>query len=61
VWEKALENGVITRVAGTNNIALCPPLIITRDEIDELVVTLRHALEEVAAELSEEWKLASGK
>jgi len=61
VWENALDKGVITRVAGTNNIALCPPLIITREQIDELVATLRRALEEVAAELNEEWKLASGK
>jgi adenosylmethionine-8-amino-7-oxononanoate aminotransferase len=61
VWEKALANGVITRVAGSNSIALCPPLIITREQIDELVTTLRRAIEEVAAELNEEWKLASGK
>jgi adenosylmethionine-8-amino-7-oxononanoate aminotransferase len=61
VWEKALDKGVITRVAGTNNIALCPPLIITREQIDELVATLRRAIEEVAAELNEDWKLASGK
>jgi adenosylmethionine-8-amino-7-oxononanoate aminotransferase len=61
VWEKALANGVITRVAGPNSIALCPPLIITREQIDELVATLRRAIEEVAAELNEGWKLASGK
>jgi adenosylmethionine-8-amino-7-oxononanoate aminotransferase len=61
VWEKALSKGVITRVAGANNIALCPPLIITREQIDELVAALRGAIEEVAAELNGEWKLASGK
>ena len=61
VWEKALANGVITRVAGANNIALCPPLIITREQIDELVAALRNAIEEVAAELGGDWKLASGK
>jgi len=61
IWEKALGNGVITRVAGTNNIALCPPLIITRAQIDELVGAVRRAIEEVAAELDSEWKLASGK
>jgi len=61
VWEKALDNGVITRVAGSNNIALCPPLIITREQIDELVSAVRRAIEEVATELDDEWKLASGK
>jgi adenosylmethionine-8-amino-7-oxononanoate aminotransferase len=61
VWEKALANGVITRVAGQNSIALCPPLIITREQIDELVGAVRRAIEEVTAELDGEWKLASGK
>jgi adenosylmethionine-8-amino-7-oxononanoate aminotransferase len=61
VWEKALANGVVTRVGGANIIALCPPLIITREQIDELVVTLRGAIEAAIAELDGEWKLASGK
>lgn len=61
VWEKALEHGVITRVAGSNNIAICPPLIITREQIDELIEALRTAISTVAAELNGEWKLASGK
>lgn len=61
VWEKALANGVITRVAGANSIALCPPLVITREQIDELVAALRGAIVEVAAELDDNWKLASGK
>jgi len=51
----------VTRVGGTNVIALCPPLIITREQIDELVATLRNAISAVAAELDGEWKLASGK
>ena len=62
VWEKALANGVVTRVAGPNSIGICPPLIITREQIDELVDTLRNAINEVAAEIeSGEWKRASGK
>ncbi|MGH8008829.1 MAG: aminotransferase class III-fold pyridoxal phosphate-dependent enzyme, partial [Candidatus Binatia bacterium] len=61
VWERALTNGLVTRVGGTNVIALCPPLIITREQIDELVATLRNAVNAVAAELDGEWKLASGK
>jgi putrescine---pyruvate transaminase len=61
VWEKALANGLLTRTGGNNVIALCPPLIITREQIDEIVTTLRRAIEEVTAELDGEWKLASGK
>jgi putrescine---pyruvate transaminase len=60
-WEKALETGVITRVAGGNNIAICPPLIITREQIDELVAALRNAILAVMAEIDEQWKMASGK
>ena len=37
------------------------PLIINREQIDELVATLRNAISAVAAELDGEWKLASGK
>ena len=60
-WEKALETGVITRVAGGNNIAICPPLIITKEQIDELVAALRYAILAVMAELDDQWKMASGK
>jgi adenosylmethionine-8-amino-7-oxononanoate aminotransferase len=60
-WEKALETGVITRVAGGNNIAICPPLIITKEQIDELVAALRYAILAVMAEINDQWKMASGK
>jgi len=60
-WEKALETGVITRVAGGNNIAICPPLIITKEQIDELVTSLRNAILAVMAEIDSQWKMASGK
>jgi len=52
VWEKALTYGVLTRVAGPNNIAICPPLIITREQINELVAALRSAISDVAAEVA---------
>jgi adenosylmethionine-8-amino-7-oxononanoate aminotransferase len=61
VWERALEHGVICRVAGANNVALCPPLIITKEQIDELVTTIGNAISSVAAEVSNDWKMASGK
>lgn len=61
VWECALEHGVICRVAGANNIAICPPLIITKEQIDELVTTIGNAISSVAAEINNDWKMASGK
>ncbi len=61
VWEKALDSGVITRVAGGNNVAVCPPLIITKEQIDELVSALRNAVLAVMAEIDGTWQMASGK
>ena len=61
VWEKALDSGVITRVAGGNNVAVCPPLIITKEQIDELVAALRNAVLAVMAEIDSNWQMASGK
>ena len=61
VWERALEQGVISRVAGANNIALCPPLIITKEQIDELIETIGNAINAVAAEINTAWQMASGK
>jgi putrescine---pyruvate transaminase len=61
VWAQALRDGLVTRVCGSNAIALCPPLIITREQIDEMVTLLRTAIVTVAGELDREWKLASGK
>jgi len=55
-WERALERGVICRVAGPNNIALCPPLIITREQIDELVTAIGNAISSVAAEVNSDWE-----
>ena len=61
VWERALRSGLLTRMGGSNVIALCPPLIITTQQIDEMVTTLRETLVSVSEELGEDWKLASGK
>jgi len=61
VWECALDHGVICRVAGANNIALCPPLIITKEQIDELVTTIGNAISAVMAEINADWRMASGK
>jgi len=47
VFLDCLEHGVLVRVAG-DNIALSPPLIITRDQIDEIVHALGTAIRRVA-------------
>ena len=39
------ENGLILRAMGGNSIALCPPLIITETQVDELVTKLGKALD----------------
>lgn len=48
VAERALAHGVILRNLG-DTIAICPPLIITESEIDELFEGLGRALNETVA------------
>ena len=40
------KHGLIVRAMGGNNIALCPPLIISEAQVDELVEKLGKALED---------------
>lgn len=42
--KKALDNGVIINVAGGNVVRLIPPLILTRDEIDQVVKVIDKIL-----------------
>ena len=42
------EHGLILRAMG-DTMALCPPLIITEDQIDELFSKLERALNETLA------------
>jgi putrescine aminotransferase len=49
----ALRRGLIVR-AGADLLTLCPPLIVTREEIDTIVRVLGEAIAEVAAELVHE-------
>lgn len=46
----ALEEGLIVRAMG-DSIGLCPPLIITRTELDDLFARLARAMERFQAEL----------
>ncbi len=46
----AMKRGVLVRGSG-DNVVVCPPLIIQRDQIDVIVDTLAESLGEVAAQL----------
>src|SRR6185369_4984710 len=41
----AQEEGLITRAVAGDNVALCPPLIISPEEIDEMFGRLARALD----------------
>ncbi len=41
------ENGLIVRNVAGNALAVCPPLIITREQVDELVDKFRRSIDEV--------------
>ena len=43
---KTLEKGLILINAGTDIIRFVPPLIITKANVDEMIVILRDCLEE---------------
>jgi adenosylmethionine-8-amino-7-oxononanoate aminotransferase len=47
VREALLHEGVIVRPIGTSTLALCPPLVITDDQIDDCVAALLRVLEQV--------------
>jgi 4-aminobutyrate--pyruvate transaminase len=60
VSKKALDYGVMVRALRMDVIGICPPLIITAAQIEEMVDGVRRALDDVAAELQQEgvWKPA---
>ncbi len=47
-WDRLQENGVINRVIG-DVIAFAPPLVIAKDEIDEMLAATGRALDETLA------------
>ena len=51
VSAKALEEGLMVRPLTGDVVAVCPPLIITETEIDDLFDRLTRAFERAAAEL----------
>lgn len=56
---RAQEHGLIVRAMGGNSIALCPPLVISREQVDELVGSLGRALEDTLSHASAEGLLAA--
>ena len=40
------EQGLLIRAVGGNSIAFCPPLIITREQVDEMIELFDRALAE---------------
>jgi acetylornithine/N-succinyldiaminopimelate aminotransferase len=45
VIAKALDNGLILFSAGTNVIRFVPPLVITKADVDEMIVKLKKSIE----------------
>ncbi|MDU2211266.1 MAG: aminotransferase class III-fold pyridoxal phosphate-dependent enzyme [Eubacterium sp.] len=41
----ALDNGLILFSAGTNVIRFVPPLVITKADVDEMIVRLKKSLD----------------
>ena len=59
VAKKAFESGVITRaLPSADTLAFSPPLIVSKQEIDKIVTTVREAIDEVLSELlnNGQWK-----
>jgi adenosylmethionine-8-amino-7-oxononanoate aminotransferase len=53
------SHGLILRAMGGNNVALCPPLIITEAQVDELLAKLGKALDETLAYVNREQLLVA--
>ncbi len=48
VIAKCLDNGLILFSAGTNVIRFVPPLVITREDVDQMMARLKKVLDEVS-------------
>ena len=47
VSKKALENGLVVITAGTNVLRLLPPLVISTDDVDEMILKLKKTFSEL--------------
>ena len=50
----ALDHGLVNRAVGGDSVALCPPLIITEAEINEMFDRFEKALDDTEAWVSRE-------
>jgi len=53
------NNGMITRAVAGNSLALCPPLIVTEAQIDEMIEKLAKSLDETLDFVTKEGLLAA--
>ncbi len=53
------ENGLILRAVAGNALALCPPIIITKAEVDDMLTRLKTAVDTAYAELKEQGLIAA--
>jgi 4-aminobutyrate--pyruvate transaminase len=51
IMGKAAEEGLFVRAVGGDTIGICPPLIITEAEIDDLFDRVERSLDKAAADL----------
>ena len=51
VWLEALDDGVVFRPLPGDNLAMCPPFVISDDQIDTVVQVLDGAIRRVAKQL----------
>lgn len=47
IVEKSLKNGLIVISAGNNVIRLVPPLVITKEHVDEMICKLKNVFDEI--------------
>jgi putrescine---pyruvate transaminase len=52
VWLEALDQGVIVRPLQGDVLAMCPPFVISEEQIDRMVLVLDKAITSVAKELA---------
>ncbi|MGN0243215.1 MAG: aspartate aminotransferase family protein [Lachnospiraceae bacterium] len=47
IVSKSIENGLIVISAGNHTIRLVPPLVITKDDVDDMMVRLKKSISEI--------------
>jgi len=47
IFRRLLDKGVIARAVGVSGIAMCPPYVIERDDVDAIVGAVRETVDEL--------------